>query len=183
MIGKKNVVFGLIYLVFTASLGPYMILTMFPDVGAAQLEKQKTVGRLQALKQNNFEEDLDALSPEAIAKANTDGILGINKLMNAESPIDDMKGGPHAHGNLEALLNITAGLVLCFIAVAPIFKQIISWGFISAALLHSGMLYLRAFDVAWAGKLLPIGPWLVLASLFALGIAALIGFKGEAVKD
>jgi len=183
MIGKKNIVFGLIYLVFTAALGPYMLTTMFPDAGAAAVEKQKTVGRLQALKENEFEEDLEPLGADAIAQANTDGILGLNKLLNARQPIDSMKGGPHAHGNLEALLNIVAGLVLSFLAIAPMFKQIISWTFIAGAVLHSGMLYLRAFDIGWASTLLPFGPWLVLASLLMLGVAACYGFKGEVVKD
>lgn len=183
MIGKKNVVFGLIYLVFTAALGPYMLTTMFPDAGAAAAEKQKTLGRLQALKQNNFEEELEPLAPAAIAKANTDGILGLNRLLNARAPIDSMKGGPHAHGNLEALLNVVAGIVLGFLAISPLFKQLISWTFIAGAVLHSGMLYLRAFDVSWASMLLPAGPWLVLAALLMLGVAALVGFKGEIVKD
>ena len=183
MIGKKNIVFGFLYLVLTASLGPYMIVTMFPDVGVAQVEKQTAVGRLQALKGSNYEEELEPLTDGQIARANTDGILSLNKLNNAEQPIDSLKAGPHAHGNLEALLNIVAGIVLCFIAVAPLFKQIISWVFIAGAVLHSGMLYLRYFGIEWADSLLFFGPWLVLLGLLLIGIAALMGFRGEIVKD
>lgn len=183
MIGKKNIVFGFLYLVLTASLGPYMIVKMFPEVGSAQLEKQAAVGRLQALKGNNYEEELEPLKDGQIARANTDGILALNKLFNAEAPVDDVKAGPHAHGNLEALLNIVAGVVLCFIAVAPLFKQVISWMFIAGAVFHSGMLYLRTFGVEWAGTLLQIGPFLVLLALLLIGIAALLGFRGELVKD
>lgn len=183
MIGKKNIVFGFFYLVFTAALGPYMVINMLPDTGAAQAEKQSKVGRLQQLKTNDYEEDLEPLSTDKIARANTDGILAINKLINAQQPIDSMKGGPHAHGNLEALLNIVAGVVLCFIAVAPMFKQIISWVFIAGALLHSGSLYLLSFGMNWAGSLLPLGPWLVLLGLLLIGIAALQGFKGQVVND
>jgi hypothetical protein len=160
-----------------------MIVTLFPDVGTAQAEKQTSVGRLQALKTNNFEEELEPLTDGQIARANTDGILALNKLYNAEQPIDAIKGGPHAHGNLEALLNIAAGVVLCFIAVAPMFKQVISWVFIAGAVLHSGMLYLRSFGVAWADTLLMLGPWLVLLGLLLIGIAAFMGFRGEIVKD
>lgn len=183
MIGKKNIVFGFLYLVLTAALGPYMVVKLLPDVGIAQAEKQAKVGRLQDLKLNQFEENLEPLSAEQIAKANTDGILAINKLLNSNMPIDDVKGGPHAHGNLEALLNIAAGLVLCFIAAGRIFKQIISWTFIAAALLHSGSLYLLNLGQGWALNLLPIGPWLVLLGLLLIGIAALIGFRGEVVRD
>ena len=186
MIGKKNVVFGFLFLVVTASLGPYMIVNFQPGVGDAQGKKQEAVGRLQNLKLNNFEEELEALSTEAIAKANTDGILALNTLINAEQPIDIIKGGPHAHGNLEALLNIAAGIALCFIAVSALFKQIISWIFIVGALLHSGVLFLIAmFQLEWANTLLNtgIGPALILLGLLLTGIAAAIGFKGEFVRD
>ncbi|MGD8547391.1 MAG: hypothetical protein PVJ10_05420, partial [Thiohalophilus sp.] len=141
MIGKKNIVFGFIYLVFTASLGVVMV-DKYETYGAAVQEKQSSVGRLQQLQTNNFEEMLEPLSGEQIAKANTAGVLSLNKLLNLESEIDAIKGGPHAHGNLESLLNIVVGLVLGFLAVNVIFKQIISWIFIAGALLHSGMLYL-----------------------------------------
>lgn len=183
MIGKKNIVFGFLYLVLTASLGPYMIVKMFPDVGSAALEKQAAVGRLQALKGSNYEEELVPLKDGQIARANTDGILALNKLYNAQEPVDEVKAGPHAHGNLEALLNIVAGVVLCFIALAPLYKQIISWVFIAGAVFHSGMLYLLNFGVEWAGAVVKIGPILVLLGLLMMGIAALLGFRGEIVKD
>ena len=183
MIGKKNVVFGFLYLVLTAALGPYMVVKMLPDVGAALQEKQASVGKLQQLRTDGFELDMEKLNAEQIAKANTDGILSINKVINSQQPVDGIKGGPHAHGNLEAMLNIVAGLALCFIAVGRMFKQIISWIFIAGAVLHSGSLYLLNFGMDWASMLLPLGPWLVLLGLILIGVAALQGFKGEIVKD
>lgn len=185
MIGKKNIVFGFIYLVFTAALGVVMV-DKYEAYGAAVQEKQSSVGRLQQLQTNNFEEMLEPLSGEQIAKANTSGILSLNKLLNLESEIDAIKGGPHAHGNLESLLNIAVGLVLSFLAVNVIFKQIISWIFIAGALLHSGMLYLgTVFGLGWANTILEtgIGPFLILIGLALAGIAAAMGFRGEPVKD
>lgn len=182
MIGKKNIAFGFLYLVLTASLGPYMIVKLFPERVAVLGEKQVTVGRLQSLKTNNFEEELEPLKPEQIAKANTEGVLSLNKLIN----IDDSRGltkSAHVHGNLEALLNIAAGLALCFIAVGRLFKQIISWLFIAGAVFHSGMMLLMVNGIEWASKVLAIGPFLVLAALLLIGIATLIGFKGEVVRD
>ena len=179
MIGKKNIAFGFIYLVFTASLGVVMV-DKYEDYGKAYGEKQATVGRLQALKTSDFEEELEPLSAEAIAKANTAGILGLNKLFNSESEIDAIKGGPHAHGNLEALLNIVVGLTLGFLAVATWLKQVISWLFLIGAIMHSGMLYLgTVFQLAWAGTLLEtgIGPFAILIGLGLAGIATVIGFK------
>ena len=186
MIGKKNVVFGFLMLVVTAALGPYMAVKLVPGVDEARAVKQEKVGRLQQLQENNFEEDLQALPTDAVTKANTAGILALNLLYNAQAPIDAIKSGPHAHGNLESLLNIAAGIALCFIAVAPLFKQIISWLFILGTLLHSGVLYLVvALDQYWVLPVMKsgIGPVLVLAALLSIGVAALIGFKGEPVKD
>ena len=185
MIGKKNIVFGFIYLVLTAALGPYMIKNSASDVGAALQEKQTPVGRIQKLKESGFEEELEPLKGEQIAKANTDAILALNKVTNLESPHARFRS-THAHGNLEAVLNILAGLVLCFIALAPLYKQIISWIFIAGALLHSGMIYLSvAFELEIAGKILGtgIGAITVLVSLLSIGIAAAIGFKGQIVQD
>ncbi len=185
MIGKKNIVFGFIYLVFTAALGPYMLQTMFPDMGGAMQIKQKDVGYLQQLADGEFEnpETMDPMSAEQIAQANTRGILALSMLDNARAPINDMKGGPHAHGNLEAVLNIIAGLTLCFLAAPVLYKQIISWLFILGALLHSGMLYLRVFDIGFAGTLLNFGPWFVLLALLLMGLAAAIWLQPEPVRD
>ncbi|MDH5394247.1 MAG: hypothetical protein OEY11_13755 [Gammaproteobacteria bacterium] len=177
MVGKKNIVFGFLYLVLTAALGPLMV-NMYADFGTAAVEKQQSVGRLQALQQNEFEEDLEALTAEQIAKANTAGILGLNQLMNAEMPIDAIKGGPHAHGNLEALLNIVVGLVIGMLAVSVWLKQLVSWLFIIGTVMHSGMLYLSAvFEFSWAETLLQtgIGPVCVLLGLLAAGVAACMG--------
>ena len=112
--------------------------------------------------------------------------MSLNKLRNTELAIDSIKGGAHAHGNLEALLNIAAGLALCFIAAARWLKQLISWLFILGTLLHSGMLYLgRVFNMAWADSLLGygVGPGMILAALLLTGMAAAIGFRGEIIKD
>ena len=107
MIGKKNIVFGFIFLTFTASLGAVMV-EMYEEYGTAAGEKQAAVGRLAQLKTDGFEEELEPLNAKQIAMANTDGILSMSKLSNVEFGIDYIKGGPHAHGNLESLLNIVA---------------------------------------------------------------------------
>ena len=185
MIGKKNIVFGFIFLTLTASLGSLMV-TMYEEYGAAAGEKQTAVGRLAQLKTDGFEEELEPLNARQIAMANTDGILSMSKMSNIEFGIDYIKGGPHAHGNLESLLNIVAGFILGFVSIAVWQKQLLSWGFILGTLLHSGMMFLeRVFGMAWAGKILEtgIGPIIILASLFLMGLAVAKGFKTEMVKD
>ena len=185
MIGKKNITFGFIYLVFTATLGLVMV-DKYEDFGAAAQEKQASVGRLQALKGSGFEEDLEPLNALQIAKANTAGILSLNKLNNLEAEIDAIKGGPHAHGNLEAVLNIIAGLTLCFIAAASWLKQTISWLFLVGTVMHSGMLYLRTiFELQWANTLLDtgIGPFSILIGLLLMGIVSCKHFSSKVVED
>ncbi|MDP1708399.1 MAG: hypothetical protein Q8L89_04965 [Gammaproteobacteria bacterium] len=189
MIGKKNIVFGFIYLVFTAALGPVMILNYFGDVAVAEAAKQQEMGALQVAEANGFEVDLEPMSAEQIAKANTAALLALSANLNSEAPVDAIKSGPHTHGNLEALLNIVVGLVLGFLAVPLLFKQVISWVFIVGALGHSGLLYLAvALGLPWAQALLVspvgyIGPSLILLGLLLTGIAAAIGYKGRLVTD
>jgi putative flippase GtrA len=67
-----------------------------------------------------------------------------------------------------------------------VFKQIISRLFILGTLLHSGVLYLVVmFDQYWAVAILQsgVGPFMILAGLAAIGVAAIIGFRSEPVKE
>jgi len=185
MIGKKNIVFGFFYLVLTSALGPYMILNYFDTYNDARAEKQQLMSELALIKDDDFEKDLEAVSDQDLSRLNTGAILISSKVDNAHSPIELIRGGAHAHGNLEAVLNIVVGVVLCFVAVAPLFKQIISWCFIIGTIMHAGMQYLMLFNFEWAGQLLGsgIGPVLILSGLMLAGIATAIGFRGELVED
>ena len=187
MIGKKNIVFGFLYLVLTAALGPLMV-TQLGTAEKAQTDKQAIFSDLELLASSGFEDQktLEKMSGEDIAKTNSNALLALNKQLNARAPIDAIKGGPHTHGNLESVLNIVVGLVLCFIALKPLYKQIISWTFIAGAILHSGMLYLVVvFQQAWAGQILNtgIGPILILIGLLLAGLASAFGLRAELVKD
>jgi hypothetical protein len=188
MIGKKNIVFGFVFMVTTVALGPVMVF-MYEDWGAANGEKQQVVGKLQQLKASDFAmnpDTLEDLSAKQLAIANSESILSMNKVSAAEFSIDYIKGGPHAHGNLESLLNIVVGVVLCFIAAPLMLKQAVSWIFIVGTLMHSGLLYLeRVFMLPWASTLLGtgIGPGLIMLGLLLMGWLAFKGFQGELVKD
>lgn len=188
MIGKKNIVFGLLFLVATAGLGPVMVFK-YEDWGAANGEKQQVVGRLQQLKAAEYAEDpdtLDELSAKQLAIANAESILAMNKVAASEFAIDYIKGGPHAHGNLEALLNIVVGLLLCFIAAPVMMKQAVSWIFIVGTVMHSGLLYLeRVFMLPWASTLLGtgIGPGLILLGLLLAAVVSFKHLQAEVIKD
>jgi hypothetical protein len=186
MIGKKNIVFGFLYLVLTAALGPYMVKVVFPDLATAETARRDNMAKLQLMVSNGFEADLEPLSAGEIARRNAGAILALNGQLGMQEKLDAIKSGPHAHGNLEALLNIAAGLCLGFIAAAPLLKHIISGLFLLGALLHSGMLYLAiVFNLAWAGQVLStgIGPVMLLAGLLLTGIAAAIGFREQPVDS
>ena len=181
MTGKCNIIFGFLFLVVTAALGPVMVQNL-PAIGDAQADKQKYMGALQLAADSGYEnqDTLEPMSAAEIAKANTAALLALNKQLNSQAPNTAIKGGPHAHGNLEALLNIAVGVVLMFLTIGVRFKQVISSVFIVGTLLHSGMLYLLiVFDQAWAGMILGtgIGPILILLGLLLAGIAAAIGWQ------
>lgn len=172
MTGKKNIVFGFLYLALTAALGPYMVLNYVGPLQQATTEKNTAAAQLEEVKGG---------TPDALlAQAQTDAILALDKQLKARQPILDIKGGPHAHGNLEALLNIAVGLVLGMLMIPALYKEGISWLFIAGTLLHSGMLYLAvAFNQDWAWTVLrtSIGPVMILAGLLLAGIAAMVGMK------
>lgn len=177
MEGKKNIVFGFIYLIATASLGLVMV-GMSQQVGEASATKQEKVSELEQGLQSGF-----MMGGEPIEVA-SDALLAMNGYMNAQEPIDSIKGGAHAHGNLEAVLNIIVGILLMFLAIPPMFKQVLSWLFILATLLHSGMLYLSNPSIlgwGWAGSVLGtgIGPLALLAGFLLMAIAVLMGLKPE----
>lgn len=184
MIGKKNIVFGFLYLVLTAALGPYMLTIHFGTYLESVSEQQRIMAELAEIRAGGYEKDLEPLTAVQLARLNTEAILAVNRVENARAPISATRA-PHAHGNLEALLNVAAGLVLSFLAVNFWLKQAISWIFLLGAVLHSGMLYLRAFEVSWSGVVLEsgIGPILILSGLSLMGVVAAFGLRSETVRD
>jgi hypothetical protein len=175
--GKKNVVFGLFYLVLTALLGPYMITTYFGPLQEATTAHKAAVGELTSAVEAGVEGQ--------VLRAQTDAILTLDRQRAAAEPIEDIKGGPHAHGNLEALLNIVVGIVLGFLVVGPAWKEAISWLFIGGTVLHSGMLYLgTVLGQGWAWGVLGTGagPMMLLAGLLVAGAASLKGFEARPAR-
>ena len=138
---------------------------------------------------SGFEVDLEPMAAEEIAAMNADAILALSARLNSEGPVNAVKGGPHTHGNLEALLNIAVGFLICFLAVHRTLKQMISWSFLLGAVAHSGLLYLAiGLNVGWALSLMGtpfayVGPALILIGLLLAGVAAALGFRGTIEAD
>lgn len=181
MEGKNNIIFGFLFLVFSASLGPYMVVELLPGVEEATIKKQQHLSALQLAVSSGFEntETLENMTVEEIAKENSQAILAINTGLNARLTVNTIKGGPHAHGNLESMLNILVGILLGLLSLPSLYKKILSLIFIAGTVMHAGMAFLSVFGFTWAGTLLGtgIGPVLILAGLFLMSIATLFGYK------
>lgn len=79
----------------------------------------------------------------------------------------------HVHGNLESVLNILIGYLLCRLALDAWIAKTVSILLIVGALFHSGMLYLAGLGVGFAPALLPIGAISVVLSMLLMGIGVL----------
>ena len=189
MIGKKNIVFGFIYLALTAAVGGVMILGHFDDRTKAESVKREKLGVLQQIVASDYEVNLEQISPLQLGKTNSQAILAISNRINAQKPISTLRSGAHTHGTADALLNIAAGFLLLFLAAPVWMKQTISWLFISGAVLHSGMLFMvSVLGQGWARFLLngppgAIGRGLTLLALVLAGIAAARWFSASPVLD
>lgn len=78
------------------------------------------------------------------------------------------------------MINVVAGLFLGLLAIPAAMKQLISWLFILATVLHSGMLYLAVvLGLEWPGLVLSwsLGPMALLAGLLLAGVAAVKGYR------
>ncbi|MBI5559909.1 MAG: hypothetical protein HY883_01365 [Deltaproteobacteria bacterium] len=167
MNGKINIVFGLIYLTFTALLGPLLLV---PGKGA-DLQQMMEVGK--AVDGIREEEKTGEPSAKAIAPA----VVGMADYLKGAGRVGFL-ASTHAHGNLESLLNIAAGLVLLSLAIGANFKALLSILFLIGAIMHSGMLYLVAvFGIRWAGNFAIIGAVALVAGLFLTGVASAVGIK------
>ncbi len=162
MNGKINIIFGFIYFAFTAVLGPTVLI---PHFGVAKQAMDKAGQAVERVKQE----------AQPTSASTAEAMSGIIDYLKVQKP---MAKGAHSHGNLEALLNIAAGVVLLSLAIPANFKALLSIIFLAGALFHSGMLYLgTVFHLYWAFNLTIIGAIAIIAGLLGMGIASLIGIK------
>jgi len=164
MNGKINIIFGFIYFALTAVLGPTMLV---PHMGVS-MQAMKTAS--QAV--DKVKEDVQKGNQNPDYAGALSGIM--DYLKSEKTP----GKGAHAHGNLEALLNIAVGLVLITLAIPVNFKTLLSIIFLVGAVFHSGMLYLGGiFHMYWAYNFTIIGAIAIIAGLVGMGIASFIGIK------
>ena len=188
MIGKKNIIFGFLYLALTAAVGAVIILGHFDERRVAENFKREKLGVLQQIVTDDYEVNLEKIDSLDLAKTNSQAILAISNRINAQKPISTLRSGAHAHGTADALLNIAAGFLLIFLSAPLWLKQTISWLFISGAVLHSGMLFLvSVLGQTWATYFLngppgAIGRGLTLTGLVLAGVATAKWFNLTPIK-
>lgn len=125
MIGKKNMLFGFIYFIFTLALGIFLSNQL--QIGGADWANSMTRGLLKAA---------------------------------------------HVHGNLESLLNIMLGYLICRLAFKEWIAKSASALLIIGAVLHSGALYLAGMGQMWALMVTKAGAICLVAVfiIMALGV-------------
>lgn len=166
--GKINIVFGFLYLAITAVLGPAVLVPGSGEVREAMKDATEQVEIVREAK----------VSAAEVAKAETAAVVGMMDYLTKAKRLGSIASAAHAHGNLEALLNIVAGLVILSLAIPRNYKALLSILFIAGACLHSGMLYLGVvFGQSWAFNLTSIGAICILAALVLTGIASIFGIK------
>ncbi len=131
-IGKKNILFGLVYFLTTLALGMFLA-----NKGQAG----------------------DPEWANSVAKK----LLGVT----------------HSHGNLEALLNIIFGFLICRLAdPAMTLAKVASVLLIVGAALHSGTFYLGGAGLDFALTFTPIGAFSMVA-----GVATMIPIVARGIRE
>ena len=176
MNGKINIVFGFIYFAATAVLGPVLLVPGKGQIGAALVDTTKKVEIVREGMETGFAGIEDPSMTIAPA------VVGIMEHIQSEKKLGFVGSAAHAHGNLEALLNIAAGVVLLMLAIPAAYKKLLSLLFIIGACFHSGMLYLAAvFGLGWATNLTLIGAIALVSGLLLMGAASAVGIRGGRV--
>lgn len=169
MSGKINMVFGFLYLALTAVLGPAYLVPQLYANRAVMEEAGKAVADVKS--------GMDVVPAAGVNLAEKDSAALI-KVFDALKRQNVNGKSAHAHGNLEALLNIVAGFVLLTLAIPGSFRALLTLLFLMGAVFHSGMLYLgTVFGIGWAFKLLTLGEVSLLAALVLMGFAVIMGIK------
>jgi hypothetical protein len=180
---KKNVISGLLLFSISVLLGPYMMEVVSKDVlTPITTQNYRIVGGInKALAAYEEIEDplaLAASSDEIGVEAGKAAVASL-KLKEAEWQWGNVVFS-HAHGNLEGLLNIAAGLVLAQLIIPALFREVISWLLILGSWGHAGL-----FIVAniWFPQLLSYwiyGGALLILGLWALTIAVILHIRTSA---
>ncbi|MDH4227493.1 MAG: hypothetical protein OEV59_07040 [Deltaproteobacteria bacterium] len=163
--GKINIVFGFFYFACTAVLGP-LVLVKGKGANAGLLKSASDA--------------VETYAQTGGDRAATSAFESIVVYLQGVNKLGFVGSAAHAHGNLEALLNIVAGLVVMKLDIDAKFKTVLCILFLIGALFHSGVLYLASvFGMYWASNFSMIGGFSIVIGLLLTGVAAIAGIKAE----
>ncbi len=94
-----------------------------------------------------------------------------------ESETHEMLVTAHVHGNLESVLNIVVGYILCQLEVSAGLAGIVSILLLVAAIFHSGMLYLTGLGIGAAINLAPVGALSLISAIAMMAYLVAVGLR------
>lgn len=94
-----------------------------------------------------------------------------------ENPLHELLGHAHSHGNLESVLNILIGYILCQLEASSGLLHAVSILLLIGAIFHSGMLYLSGLGVGFALNLAPIGAISLVITMALMVYVIATGFR------
>jgi len=176
---KRNIVAGLLLLSLTILIGPYMMrgLQQEEEQIAARTELQEAFSGLkatqEALGQPTPGATLSGESVAAFAAASRRAARAHANFGFAQNRGDNLTM-THAHGVLQGMLNILAGLFLAHLAVGRWVRVGISWGLIAGSWLMVGSLLIG--NLWWQPALKGIiwGGTVLIMALYGLTLAVLV---------
>lgn len=112
-------------------------------------------------------------------------ILGLYLASEAEEAMPGMEENPllellehaHSHGNLESVLNILVGYILCQLEASSWLLNAASILLLIGAIFHSGMLYISGLGVGFALNLAPIGAISLVITMALMVYVIAVGLK------
>lgn len=183
MTGKYNIVFGCFYLAVLAVLGPWTFIQHGAARAAADTDRARQLDALRLAASNDYAVDLQPLSAEQLARANSAAVLALAGSQDRAAVVTGFATGPYLHGGLESVLNILIGILLGLIAIPVAYKQAVGASLIAGTALHSGLMLLASVpDWLWIrqaldGPLAIVGPALLALGLIGAGLAALWRYR------
>jgi hypothetical protein len=175
---KRNIIAGLLLLSVAILLGPYMMrgLHQEQEQVAAQTELREAFAELKSAQESVGEPAAGAApSGKALAAFASASRRATRAHVNYGFA-QDRRGNltmTHAHGILQGMLNILAGLFLGSLAVGRVVRLGISWGLIAGSWLMVGSLLIG--NLWWQPALKGIlwGGTVLILALYALTLAVM----------
>ena len=94
-----------------------------------------------------------------------------------ENPLLELLSHAHSHGNLESVLNILVGYILCQLEASSWLLNAASILLLIGAIFHSGMLYISGLGVGFALNLAPIGAISLVITMALMVYVIAVGLK------